>query len=193
MALAGYAIRFATGFLFIVAGVSKLSDRHGLETAIRNYRVLTPSLVRPVARFLPWAELFAGAALLLGIFLGVAVLLAAGALMAFSVAIAINLGRGRKVSCGCFGPGASEQISFFMLVRNLALAVSLIIVWRSPPTTLAWYPAIASSNQSVTPNEATAMLVMGALGLAMLLGMSVFRRLTQSLKFFDFLPAGGER
>ncbi|MBK5227785.1 MAG: DoxX family membrane protein [Actinobacteria bacterium] len=78
MALAGYAIRFATGLLFIVAGVSKLSDRHGLETAIRNYRVLTPSLVRPVARFLPWAELFAGAALLLGIFLGVAVLLAAG-------------------------------------------------------------------------------------------------------------------
>src|SRR6202011_4990388 len=42
----------------------------------------------------------------------------------FSGAIAINLARGRtNIDCGCFGPALRQELSGWLLLRNIFLAI----------------------------------------------------------------------
>lgn len=69
---------------------------------IYNYRLLPGGLVNVLALVLPWVELFAGLALILGVWKKEAAVVAAVLLLVFIVAIGINLARGHAVDCGCF-------------------------------------------------------------------------------------------
>jgi methylamine utilization protein MauE/AhpC/TSA family protein len=126
LALSG---RVFLSVVFGVAAVTKALDGVAWRRAIGDFGV-PPSLVRTVAVLLPAVEL------------GVAVLLlstrsatwgALGALMLlllFSVAIAVNLLRGREPECRCFGQVRSVPISSRTLARNAGLAsYAAFIVW----------------------------------------------------------------
>lgn len=69
---------------------------------IYNYRLLPGGLVNALALVLPWVELFAGLALVLGVWKKEAAVTAAVMLVVFIVAIGINLARDHAVDCGCF-------------------------------------------------------------------------------------------
>ena len=59
--------RVIVSFVFIYAGIEKISDPAGFSDAINNYRILPLFLVNFFAIMLPWIELFAGVLLLFGI------------------------------------------------------------------------------------------------------------------------------
>jgi hypothetical protein len=67
--------------------------------------------------------------------------LGAVALLAvYSIAIGVNLGRGRRtIDCGCGALGARQPISEWLVVRNAALAGAALLTLRTPgPRTLVW-------------------------------------------------------
>ncbi|HZS46221.1 MAG TPA: MauE/DoxX family redox-associated membrane protein [Blastocatellia bacterium] len=101
-----------------VAGTAKLLDREGSRRALQEFGV--PESASPTfAWILPFVE----------IALAIAVLPAAGVewaslgtlllFLVFSVAIAINVVRGKTADCHCFGQLHSAPVSWKTLARNL--------------------------------------------------------------------------
>jgi len=88
--------------VFVVAALPKIADPPAFAHMIYNYRLLPGGLVNVLALVLPWVELFAGLALILGVWKKEAAVVAAVLLLVFIVAIGINLARGHAVDCGCF-------------------------------------------------------------------------------------------
>ena len=90
------------GAVFVAAALPKIADPPAFAHMIYNYRLLPGGLVNVLALVLPWVELFAGLALVLGVWKKEAAVTAAVMLVVFIVAIGINLARDHAVDCGCF-------------------------------------------------------------------------------------------
>ncbi|WP_119681411.1 MauE/DoxX family redox-associated membrane protein [Indioceanicola profundi] len=124
--------------VFSVAGAQKLRQREEFVGIVRNFRILPPRVAEPAARLLPFAELALAAALLVPTLLqvtgGVAFLL----LAIFSLAVAVNLVRGRQnIDCGCFRTGAGQHLSWWMVARNLGLMGLALLLATKPATAAA--------------------------------------------------------
>jgi len=115
----------ALALLFLSAAWHKLRHPQDFAAALAAYRLLPDALVSPLARTIPVVEV-AGAAGLLwppGRAFGAAVV--AALLLAYAVAIGINLARGRRdVDCGCGGFADRQLIAPWMVVRNVLFAVA---------------------------------------------------------------------
>ena len=114
--------------MFVVAALPKIADPPAFAHMIYNYRLLPGGLVNVLALVLPWVELFAGLALILGVWKKEAAVVAAVLLLVFIVAIGINLARGHAVDCGCFdvrsaGKSREEMLAEmkWVLLRDLGL------------------------------------------------------------------------
>jgi putative oxidoreductase len=114
--------RLFLGVLFLYAGFIKIADPLGFAQALYNYHILPGWMINPLAIFLPWVEVMAGASLLAGIMIPGGALVVSGMLAIFAVAIGISLIRGLDIACGCFSTSSSaEPITWLYLVRDLIL------------------------------------------------------------------------
>lgn len=97
--------RVLFGFWFAYSGGQKLFvtglDRFTQDIA--NYRLVGPPLDAIAAYTVPWFELIAGAALMLGIYKKGAILLCSGLTAMFGVAVTWAWLQGLDISCGCYG------------------------------------------------------------------------------------------
>lgn len=114
--------------MFVVAALPKIADPPAFAHMIYNYRMLPGGLVNALALVLPWVELLAGLALILGVWKKEAAVVAAVLLIVFIVAIGFNLARGHAVDCGCFdvssaGKSREELLSEmkWVLLRDVGL------------------------------------------------------------------------
>jgi uncharacterized membrane protein YphA (DoxX/SURF4 family) len=139
------ATRLLLGSLFMLAGVAKLRDRTGFQRAVDRYQLLPASLVGPFAAVLPWTEVAVGAALVVGVAIPLAAGVATVLLVGFAVAVAVNLGRGQDIDCGCAGAAGGTRISWWLVARNTALAVVAasvaVVTTGRTPVPLAPLPA----------------------------------------------------
>lgn len=133
-----YALQLGLGIVFLLAVIPKVRDPAAFSRTVVEYRVLPRALARALAPAMVVAELFLALSLLSGWLTGVAVPVAAVLLVVFAVAVATNVRRGQRVSCGCFG-SASEPISPRSLVRlGLLLAgVVALVALPAPHVTFA--------------------------------------------------------
>ena len=117
----------AVGLVFLESGFGKFRHRKLLPGIVANYRLLPAGLVGTFSLILPSAELVVGGALLAN--LAPAANIAGASLLGlFALAMAINLGRGRRdISCGCGRPDLSHRIGWELVLRNLAMAVLLLV------------------------------------------------------------------
>ena len=131
----GMAGAAGAGLVFAEAGLAKLRHRDVLPGVVANYRLLPEGAVDPVAAALPWVEIVLALALLAGVAGALpapvsagAALLAAGLLVLFAGAIAINLRRGRShIDCGCGRSQLRQPLNRGMVVRNLVLAALVAV------------------------------------------------------------------
>lgn len=158
MEFAALWARFVLGFVFLLAGMSKLDNTGQFNEAIRGYGLVPAALTRPVAMWLPRAEVAAGAALLLGIGVRSVALLPAAALVAFSVGVAVNLLQGRELDCGCFGPAAPSRITWLTVVRNAILFGLAVLAAGNAPPVLA---LTGRGISGITSAEALAVMALG--------------------------------
>jgi hypothetical protein len=126
--------------LFAAAAAQKLRAPAHFAEVFAAYRVLPPAAAR-LALLVPLLECLVAGGLLMGATRSGAA--GAGALLlgAYAAAIAINLRRGRlELACGCGGANERRPIARWMVVRNLLLAVALLLLvlpWRSRPWSAA--------------------------------------------------------
>ena len=157
--------RLLVGSLFVLAGVAKLRDRAGFRRAVDRYRLLPSWVVGPFAAVLPWMEVAVGAALIAGVAIVPAAGLITVLLVGFAVAMAVNLGRGRDIDCGCAGAVGATRISWWLVARNTVLAVVTATVAVVTADRLAVPPAPLPAGDVV----AVAVTVVAVLGTARLL------------------------
>lgn len=133
-------LRASLALLFASAAIHKARDFPLFRETLRIYRVLPEALVPLAAGATLGAELFVAVALLAPL---VGVDGASGALVLlaiYSMAIAINLARGRReIDCGCGGPASRQPISGWLLARNLLLAgVAFMVLTSVRARPLLW-------------------------------------------------------
>ena len=102
-------VQLALGALFAAASIPKIADPPAFAHMVYNYRLLPGVAVNAAAITLPWLELAAGAALLLGFWKRTAAGIAGLLLLVFIAALSVNLDRGNPVNCGCFTLHAVEK------------------------------------------------------------------------------------
>jgi peroxiredoxin/uncharacterized membrane protein YphA (DoxX/SURF4 family) len=142
--------RLVLAALFILAALAKLSDLKGSRKAIIEFG-LPAVLASPLALLLPLAELGVGAALIPGSSAWWGALGALGLLLLFVVGISINLARGRKPECHCFGQLHSAPAGWKTLARNGVLAaIAGFVLWEgyeggAGPSAVAWLGALSTA------------------------------------------------
>ena len=125
--------RLGVSVLFAAAGLSKLWRRAEFRDAVAAYDLLPRRMVAPAALTLAAIEVAAAILLLLPAGRLAGAILLGGLLLLFTIAIAINLARGRTdIDCGCwmFGAGQSEHrsgIGGATVARNAVLLVLVLV------------------------------------------------------------------
>lgn len=122
-----FLLRIILGFIFVYAGMEKISDPSGFSTSIYNYKLLPVFLVNFFAIVLPWIEVTSGLLLILGIAVKENAYIINSMLLIFIFAVGISLIRGLDIDCGCFGKG--NQIGIQKLIENsLMFTAGLLII-----------------------------------------------------------------
>lgn len=170
--------RLALAVVLIVSAIAKLRDREGTREAVRAFGV-PPALVGSVATGLPFVEI-ALAALLVAPD-PAATVGAVGSLAllaAFTVAIIVNLARGRRPECGCFGSiSRGHPIGWRSVVRNVGL-MALAGVSLIGAGSLGFAPTVIAGLGLVP----AVLLVSAALVVGALVAMAlIVRRLREEL------------
>ena len=142
--------RLLLAAVFTLAGVAKLSDLKGSRKAIIEFG-LPALLASPLGLLLPLAELAVGAALIPASSAWWGALGALALLLLFVVGISINLARGKKPDCHCFGQLHSAPAGWKTLARNGVLAaVAGFVLWEgyeggAGPSAIAWLGALSAA------------------------------------------------
>ncbi len=136
-------------FRLLLAGVfasavyHKLVEPAAFRAVVSNYRLLPDSLVTAVAGGLVVLECITVIALLIPASGALGAWMACCLLLAYTLAITINLARGRThMDCGCTGPARDPnaqggELSSWLLVRNLPLvAIALVAGFPVDPRSL---------------------------------------------------------
>jgi peroxiredoxin/uncharacterized membrane protein YphA (DoxX/SURF4 family) len=164
-------MRLLLALVFSVAGVAKLVDRSGSRQAIIDFGLPAP-LANPLAILLPVAEFVIAGALASAAAAWWGALGALALLSVFIVGISINLARGRKPECHCFGQLHSAPAGWKTLARNGVLAaVAGFVLWEgyeggAGPSALAWLGVLSTAQ--------LLGLLGGGVVLALLAGQWVF-------------------
>jgi hypothetical protein len=115
------------------ASAFKLCDLVRFEGVIANYRLLPRATAPIIARALPVIEIALAIGLVAPWTRAGSDLIAAGLLVIFAAAVAINITRGRReIDCGCGDPAHSQPLAWGLVARNLALAVALTAAAIAP-------------------------------------------------------------
>jgi len=120
-------IRIFLAAVFALAGIGKLLDLEGSEKAVKGFGV-NEELAKPLAIFLPAAELLIALALLpvstswLGAIGGFTLL------AIFIGGMIWQMAKGNAPDCHCFGAIHSEPVSKKSLIRNLVFAILAFIL-----------------------------------------------------------------
>ena len=125
-------VRLVLAAVFLIAGSAKLADRAGTRKAVGDFG-LPDQLVPTLATLLPLAEVAVGILLIPATTAWWGAIGAAVLLVAFLIGIAVNLARGKRPDCHCFGQLHSAPVGWTTVARNAVLASGAgFIVWRGP-------------------------------------------------------------
>ncbi|MGF9912975.1 MauE/DoxX family redox-associated membrane protein [Paenibacillus ehimensis] len=112
--------RILLAILFISSSVSSLRHWQAHLGIIKDYKILPEPVVRWFGILEHAVKWLVGIFLLLGMHSSLAALTGSGLLLMYSIAITMNLLRGRKkLSCGCGGLAGNHLLSWKLIVRNL--------------------------------------------------------------------------
>jgi len=131
-----WGLRVALGVTFIVASIHKIAEPAYFAKIIYGYYLFPGFLINLIAIILPYIELFAGLALVLGVFPRSAVLIVNVLLLFFILSLSVNLVRGHEFDCGCFsftGSGISGSTEG-LLVRDVVYLIGGLYLFFFTPT-----------------------------------------------------------
>lgn len=121
-------LRLTLGIVFIAASLDKARHPLAFARAVSYYHIIPDEMINTFALVVPWVELLAGAALVIGIASRGAALLIGGLLVVFTIALVSAIARGIDISCGCFSttPGEGHKVGYDLVVRDILMIVAAI-------------------------------------------------------------------
>jgi uncharacterized membrane protein YphA (DoxX/SURF4 family) len=114
--------RIAIGLVFVTAALGKIADLPWFAQQVHNFRLTPGWAENALAMTLPWIELLAGLALVLGVRPRAGAAIAFVLMLAFTVAVGIAWARGLDFRCGCFGKAGAGTIGAAKFLENLGLS-----------------------------------------------------------------------
>ena len=181
--------------VFVAAGAAKLADRAGSRQAVADFGVPS-SLATPLATLLPLAELAVAAALIPAASAWWGALGALALLLLFVAGIGINLARGRKPDCHCFGQLHSAPAGWRTLARNGALAaIAGFVLWEgrdsAGPSAVGWLGALSSAQLAALIGGLVLLGLLGAQWWFLLHLLRQNGRLLVRIEALEALAPGG--
>ena len=120
----GLIVRLAVGIIFIYASIDKIGAPSQFARIVYNYHFLPGSLINIFALILPWIEIVCGILLIVGIYKEGSILILNLMIIAFIIAIGVNLFRGISLECGCFSVSSKAKGSALnLLFRDIGLLI----------------------------------------------------------------------
>lgn len=124
---------FGLGGAFIYSSYHKITDPPDFAKIVYNYKFVPPYLINLAAIYMPWFELIAGVALIVGTCRRGAALGLGLLAMIFIAALSFNLYRGHPTICGCFDTHAqgvlmTREEKFFKMKREIALDCLFVVL-----------------------------------------------------------------
>jgi len=120
-------IRLVVGATFIAASYGKILEPESFAQSVYYYHMVPASLLHLFAIILPWMELLAGLALVLGPKRRGAALLAIVMTVLFMIGLSSALVRDLDISCGCFGTEGGHAVGSGLLLRDGAMLLALLL------------------------------------------------------------------
>ena len=105
------ALRWLLGLTFVYSSLHKIAAPAQFAKIVFGYSLFPAATINLLAIVVPFVELLAGGALLLGIWPRAAALVVETLLVLFFGILSINLVRGVAFDCGCFGFAEEGVIS----------------------------------------------------------------------------------
>jgi len=128
--------RLVLGGVLIAAGALKAGNPAHAAMAVRAYQVLPVTLANILGYALPWVEMGAGLALVIGVAVKAAAIIGGGLMVVFIIAIAQAWARGLSIDCGCFGGGgtvAPGHTAYVQeILRDTGLTALAVYLFRFP-------------------------------------------------------------
>lgn len=121
-----HVLQLTIASVFALAAISKLRHPRRFLVVVEGYRVVPARAAGLTALVILSIEAAIAVSFATGLALEAGGTLALFALSAFAAAIVVNLHRGRRIACGCFG--AKEEVSYSTLVRVAVLAAAVAAV-----------------------------------------------------------------
>ncbi len=113
--------QIAIGLILGFAGLAKIGDLQSFAVQIHNFRMVPIPVENLIAMTLPWIEVVAALALILGIESRAAAILAAALMALFTIAVAVAFARGLDIECGCFGTADASRVGAVKLMQNAGM------------------------------------------------------------------------
>jgi hypothetical protein len=105
------AARWILGLTFIYASYHKIVLPGDFAKIVYGYDLFPEIFINLIAIVIPFLELIAGFALIIGLYPRSAAIILNGLLLVFIAVLAINLIRGHEFDCGCFSAALSGYIN----------------------------------------------------------------------------------
>lgn len=109
------------GLLFVYAALAKIVDVPAMAKEVHNFHLVPLWSENLVAMTVPWIELVAGLALVLGVAPRAGAWVTGALLVVFTVGVVAAMARGLSFECGCFGTANATRIGWAKLAENLGM------------------------------------------------------------------------
>ena len=124
--------QLAIGLVLLVSALGKLGDVAWFAQQVHNYRLLPGWAENALAIVLPWVELTAGLALVVGPRAPAGARIALALMVVFTVAVGLAWARGLDFRCGCFGKADASTIGASKFAENVGLTLLAWLAARRP-------------------------------------------------------------
>jgi uncharacterized membrane protein YphA (DoxX/SURF4 family) len=124
--------RLVIGVLFVAAALAKIGDIGAFATQVHNYRLVPVWSENPIAIALPWIELLAGLALVLGVRARAGAVLLLALMIVFTFAVGSAWARGLDFECGCFGKASAGAVGARKFAENVGFTLIAAIAALRP-------------------------------------------------------------
>jgi putative oxidoreductase len=126
------AARWILGLTFIYASFHKIISPADFANIVYEYNLFPEIFINLIAIVIPFLELVAGFALIIGLYPRSAAIIINFLLLSFIAALAINLIRGYEFNCGCFSTGQSgyarsPKVNIARDIFYLALGMQIVL------------------------------------------------------------------
>ncbi len=176
-------LRLGLGGLFITSSIAKFQYPDLFISAVVSYDLLPESLARFYATVLPWAEVFVGCSLILGIFNTLAAGVSAAMTVSFIIANIYSIFHGGVEACGCLGHLVKMSHPLALAIDFVMLAASGLLLYARDKAGYLGAGRLLAKEKGIPGLPASGKFILGVviIVLAMIVAVSLIGSSEDSL------------